>query len=95
VVTSLALSFADDHLENETVVLGSAPDLNHVDLLRDARLILDLQNDIVRRIAYTRLTSLFFDAGRGEPTKCEFRYFNRPIAIAATSFWRRCRGDEF
>jgi hypothetical protein len=25
VVTSLALSFADDHLENERVVLGSAP----------------------------------------------------------------------
>ena len=37
VVTSLTLSFADDHLENETVVLGSAPDLNHVDLLGDTR----------------------------------------------------------
>src|SRR5262245_66021316 len=33
VVTSLALSFADDHLENERVALGSAPDLDHVDLL--------------------------------------------------------------
>jgi hypothetical protein len=37
VVTSLAVSFADDHLENERVVLGSAPDLDHVDLLADAR----------------------------------------------------------
>src|SRR5499426_1355889 len=39
VVTSLALSFADDYVENERVVLGSAPDLNHVDLLRDARVL--------------------------------------------------------
>src|SRR5215813_11494212 len=39
VVTSLTLSFADDHLKNERVVLGSAPDLNHVDLLRDARVL--------------------------------------------------------
>jgi hypothetical protein len=31
VVTTLALSFADDHLES--VVLGSAPDLDHVDLI--------------------------------------------------------------
>src|SRR5690349_7354787 len=39
VVMSLALSFADDHLENERVVLGSAPDLNHVDLLGDERVL--------------------------------------------------------
>src|SRR6516165_11378333 len=39
VVTSLALSFADDHLENERVVRGSAPDLNHVDLLGDVRVV--------------------------------------------------------
>src|SRR5215469_1625293 len=39
VVTSLALSFADDHLENERVALGSAPDLDHVDLLGDARVL--------------------------------------------------------
>src|SRR5258708_22008200 len=39
VVTGLTLSFADDHLKNERVVLGSAPDLNHVDLLRDARIL--------------------------------------------------------
>src|SRR6516162_1328189 len=37
VVTSLTLSLADDHLENERVMLGSASDLNHVDLLGDAR----------------------------------------------------------
>ena len=54
VVTSLTLSFADDHLENETVVLGSAPDLNHVDLLGDARV---LKGYILRWIPYTRLTS--------------------------------------
>jgi hypothetical protein len=53
VVTSLTLSFADDHLENERVVLGSAPDLNHVDLLDDARV---LKGYILRRIPYTRLT---------------------------------------
>src|SRR5215831_12597681 len=35
-VASLALSFADDHLENERAVLASALDLNHVDLLGDA-----------------------------------------------------------
>src|SRR5215467_11407097 len=71
VVTSLALSFADDHIENKRVVRGSAPDVNHVDPLCDARvlngsepvangtryrLILDQQNDIVRRSPYTRLT---------------------------------------
>jgi hypothetical protein len=39
VVTGLTLSFADDHLKNERVVLGSAPDLNHVDLLRDTRIL--------------------------------------------------------
>src|SRR6516225_7037553 len=39
VVTSLAFSFADDHLENERVVRGSAPDLNHVDLLGDVRVL--------------------------------------------------------
>jgi hypothetical protein len=39
VVTGLTLSFADDHLKNEKVVLGSASDLNHVDLLRDARVL--------------------------------------------------------
>src|SRR5215472_19094126 len=38
---------------------------------------------MVRR-RYTRLTSLFFDAGRGELTKCEFRWLNRGTAIAAT-----------
>ena len=54
VVTSLTLSFADDHLENERVVLGSAPDLNHVDLLGDARV---LKGYILRWIPYTRLTS--------------------------------------
>src|SRR5262249_26675282 len=48
------LSFADDHLENERVVLGSAPDLNHVDLLGDARV---LKGYILRWIPYTRLTS--------------------------------------
>jgi hypothetical protein len=40
VVTGLAVSFADDHLENERVVLGSAPDLDHVDLLADARVFI-------------------------------------------------------
>src|SRR5262249_4550104 len=44
VVTSLVLSFADDHLENERVVLGSAPDLNHVDLLGDARVLKGLRS---------------------------------------------------
>src|SRR5262245_37725000 len=44
VVTSLALSFADDHLENERVVLGSAPHLNHVDLLGDARVLKGLRS---------------------------------------------------
>src|SRR5438128_2270569 len=39
VVTGLTLSFADDHLKNERVVLGSAPDLNHLDLLRDAGIL--------------------------------------------------------
>src|SRR5262252_4227112 len=39
VVASLALSLADDHIENERVVRGSTPDLNHVDLLRDARVL--------------------------------------------------------
>src|SRR5215471_11994192 len=38
VVTSLALSFADDHLENERVALGSAPNLDHVGLLGDPRM---------------------------------------------------------
>src|SRR5215472_12020431 len=54
VVTSLTLSFADDHLENERVVRGSAPDLNHVDLLGDARMFKEY---ILRLIPYTRLTS--------------------------------------
>jgi hypothetical protein len=61
VVTGLTLSFADDHLKNERVVLGSAPDLNHVDLLGDARV---LKGDILRWIPYTRLTPLFCEAGR-------------------------------
>src|SRR6516225_7504797 len=39
VVTSLVLSFTDDHLENERVMLGEAPDLDHVDLLGDARVL--------------------------------------------------------
>src|SRR6516225_10855599 len=39
VVTGLALSFTDDHIENERVVRGSAPDLNHVDPLCDARVL--------------------------------------------------------
>src|SRR6266436_6254475 len=39
VVTGLTLAFADDHLKNERVVLGSAPDLNHIDLLRDTRIL--------------------------------------------------------
>jgi hypothetical protein len=34
-MTTLALSFADDHLER--VVLGSAPDLDHVDLVGDGK----------------------------------------------------------
>jgi len=54
VVTSLTLSFADDHLENERVMLRSAPDLNHADLLGDARV---LKGYILRWIPYTRLTS--------------------------------------
>src|SRR5438270_8658025 len=33
-VTSLTLSFADDHLENERILLGSPANLDHVDLLR-------------------------------------------------------------
>src|ERR1700756_3666049 len=40
VVTGLTLAFADDHLKNERVVLGSAPDLDHVDLLRDACILM-------------------------------------------------------
>jgi hypothetical protein len=32
-MTSLTLSFADDHLENERVGLGGAPDLDHINLL--------------------------------------------------------------
>src|SRR5438105_10124699 len=32
-VTSLTLSFADDHLENERILLGSPANLDHVDLL--------------------------------------------------------------
>ena len=54
VVTSLTLSFADDHFENERVMFGSAPDLNHVDLLGDARV---LKGYIRHWIPYTRLTS--------------------------------------
>jgi hypothetical protein len=30
---SLAVSLADDHLENERVGLGGAPDLDHINLL--------------------------------------------------------------
>src|SRR6516165_5923993 len=40
VVMGLALSFSDDHLENERVVLGSASNLDHVDFLGDARIFL-------------------------------------------------------
>jgi hypothetical protein len=32
VVTGLALSFADDHLELERIILASTPNLDHVDL---------------------------------------------------------------
>src|SRR5262249_21869741 len=39
VVTRLTLSFADDHLENERVALGGAPDLDHVGLLGEARVL--------------------------------------------------------
>src|SRR5258708_33028286 len=39
VVTRLALSLTDDHLENERAALGSEPDLDHVDLLGDARVL--------------------------------------------------------
>jgi hypothetical protein len=35
VMTTLAHSFADDYLER--VVLGSAPDLDHVDLVDDGK----------------------------------------------------------
>src|SRR5215831_3806191 len=37
VVTRLALSFADDHLEHGRAVFGDASDFDHVDLLRGAR----------------------------------------------------------
>jgi len=36
-VTRLALSFADDHLENERILLSSLANLDHVDLLGHAR----------------------------------------------------------
>src|SRR5437660_11517424 len=39
VVTGLTICFADGLLRNKTVVLGRAPDLNHVELLRDPRLL--------------------------------------------------------
>src|SRR6266849_9369147 len=36
VVTSLTLSFADDHLENERIVLGNAPLLRRFAIVNDA-----------------------------------------------------------
>src|SRR5262249_29006982 len=36
-VTSLPLSFADDHLENERILFGNLANLDHVDLLGHAR----------------------------------------------------------
>jgi hypothetical protein len=49
VVTRLALSFTDDHLEHGRAVFGDASDFDHIDLLRGARLPQTLCRVAVRR----------------------------------------------
>jgi hypothetical protein len=45
VVTSLTLSFTDDHLELQRVVLSNTPNLDHVDLASSMHWYLELGDE--------------------------------------------------